>query len=107
MSIAPLEALVDAQRQLLAALDADDVDAIGRHTAAVEQTLVLVRGVSPRFMTAETKQLATEAMTLTEAARVRVNVLADMTARRITRLAVATGKGNAAPTYGRTGRIMR
>ncbi len=59
----------------------------------------------PRFTSAEAKRLATEAMTLTDAARIRVNVLADMTSRRIARLAAATGKGKATQTYGRTGRI--
>ena len=107
MSLASLEMLVNAQRLLVAALDADDVEAIGRHTAAVEQALVPVRAFSSQDLGAAARQLASEAMALTEAARVRVNVLADRTSRRITRLAVATGKGNAAPTYGRTGRMMR
>jgi hypothetical protein len=107
VSTAPLEALVHEQRQLIAALDADDVDAIGRHTAAVEEALVRIRSLDGGFTGADAERLAAEAMTLTDAARVRVNVLADMTARRLTRLAVATGKGKTAPTYGRTGRLAR
>ncbi|WP_298688908.1 hypothetical protein [uncultured Sphingomonas sp.] len=107
MSTAPLEALVREQRLLIAALDADDVDAIGRYTATVEEALVRIRSLDGALTSAEAKRLAAEAMSLTDAARVRVNVLADMTARRLTRLAVATGKGKTAPTYGRTGRIAR
>jgi hypothetical protein len=107
VSTAPLEALIREQRALIAALDSDDVEAIARHTATVEDALVRIRALAPRFTSAEAKALADEAMTLADAARVRINVLADMTSRRLTRLAVATGKGNAAPTYGRTGRLAR
>ena len=105
MSTAALEALVHEQRALLAALDADDVEAIARATAAVDDALVRIRTFSPRFVSNDAKRLAEEAMALTETARVRVNVLVDMTARRITRLAAATGKGKAVQTYGRTGRF--
>jgi hypothetical protein len=107
VTIAPLEALIREQHALIAALDADDVEAIARHTASVEDAVIRIRALSPRFQGADAKALAEEAMTLADAARVRVNVLADMTSRRLTRLAAATGKGNAAPTYGRTGRLSR
>jgi hypothetical protein len=105
MTTAPLEALVREQRALLAALDADDAEAIAHATAAVEDALLRIRALSPRFVSNDAKRLAEEAMALTEAARVRVNVLVDMTARRIARLAAATGKGKAVQTYGRTGRF--
>jgi hypothetical protein len=105
MSTAPLEALVREQRGLIAALDADDVEAIARQTAAVDDALVRIRALSPRFVSNDAKRLSEEAMALTEAARVRVNVLVDMTARRMARLAGATGKGKATQTYGRTGRL--
>jgi hypothetical protein len=105
VSTAPLEALIREQKGLIAALDADDVEGIARQTAAVEDALVRIRALKPRFAGNDAKALAEEAMALTEAARVRVNVLADMTARRITRLAAATGKGKATQTYGRTGRL--
>lgn len=107
MSTAPLEALIREQRALIAALDSDDVDAIRRHTDSMNEALVRIRALGARFGTLEAKRLAEEAMVLTDAARVRVNVLADMTARRISRLATATGKGNAVQTYGRTGRLGR
>lgn len=107
MSTAPLEALIIAQRALIAALDADDVDGISTQTAAVDDALVRIRALAPRFTSNEAKSLVGEAIVLADAARVRVNVLADMTSRRLARLATATGKGNASPTYGRNGRLGR
>ncbi len=107
MSTAPLEALIREQRALIAALDADDVDAIARHTAGMDEVLVRIHALGPRFTGSEAKALVEEAMRLADAARVRINVLADMTARRLSRLAAVTGKGNAAPTYGRNGRLGR
>jgi hypothetical protein len=105
MSTAPLEALIVEQKALIAALDTDDADGIALATAAVEQALLRIRALKPRFVSNDAKALALEAMALTEAARVRVNVLADMTSRRLARLAAATGKGKATQTYGRTGRM--
>ena len=105
MSTAPLEALIVTQKALIAALDSDDVAGIARETAAVEDALVRIRALRPRFTGSDAKALVEEAMALTDAARVRVNVLADMTSRRIARLAAATGKGKATQTYGRTGRL--
>ena len=105
MSTAPLEALIARQKALLAALDADDADAIARSTADVQDALIRIRALKPRFVSNDAHALAREAMALTEAARVRVNVLADMTPRRLARLASATGKGRATQTYGRTGRL--
>lgn len=107
MSTAPLEVLIAAQRALIAALDADDVDAISAQTAAVDDALIRIRALSPHFASGEAKALVSETITLADAARVRVNVLADMTSRRLARLAAVTGKGSAAPTYGRTGRLGR
>lgn len=105
MSTAVLDALVREQKTLIAALDADDVDGINRQTVAVHDALVRVRALDARVISAEGRRLAEEAITLTHAARVRVNVLTDMTSRRLARLASATGKGKAAGTYGRNGRL--
>lgn len=107
MSTAALEALIGEQKALIAALDADDVDAIAHHTAGVDDALVRIRALAPRFTGSEDKALVEEAMRLADAARVRVNVLADMTSRRLARLAATTGKGNATPIYGRSGRLGR
>lgn len=107
MSTAALEALLREQRALIVALDADDVDGISRHTAGMDEALVRIRSLAPKFVGHEAKALVEEAITLADAARVRVNVLADMTSRRLARLAAATGKGNATPTYGRNGRLGR
>lgn len=107
MSTAALEALIAEQKALIAALDSDDVDAIALHTNGVDEALVRIRAVPARFTASEAKALVEEAMRLADAARVRVNVLADMTSRRLERLAATTGKGNATPTYGRNGRLGR
>jgi hypothetical protein len=105
VSTAPLEALIRAQKALIAALDTDDADGIARCTAAVDETLLRIRALKPRFTGADAKALAEEAMALTETARVRVNLLADVATRRLARLAAVTGKGRATQTYGRTGRL--
>lgn len=105
MSNAALEALLRSQRALIAALDADDADAIAGSTTAMAEALVRIRAQHGWRLTPELKVLAQEAQTLADAARVRVNVLADMTGRRLARLAGLTGRGRAAPTYGRNGRI--
>jgi orotidine-5'-phosphate decarboxylase len=105
VSTAPLEALIRAQKALIVALDTDDADGIARCTAAVDEVLLRIRALKPRFTGADAKALAEEAMALTETARVRVNLLADIAARRLARLAAATGKGKATQTYGRTGRL--
>jgi hypothetical protein len=102
-----LETLISEQRALIAALDDDDVDGIARHTAGMDEVLVQVRALGAGIVGPDARRLAEEAITLADAARVRVNVLADMTSRRLDRLAAATGKGNAAPVYGRTGRLSR
>lgn len=105
MSTAPLEALIVQQKTLIAALDADDANGIVRATAGVQDALTRIHALKPRFVSNDARALAQEAMALTEAARVRVNVLADMTQRRLARLAAASGKGRATQTYGRTGRL--
>ena len=105
MTTAPLEALIAEQKALIAALDGDDVEGIARATASVGDALLRINALKPRFVTNDAKALAQEAMALTDAARVRVNVLADMTQRRLARLATATGKGKATQTYGRSGRM--
>lgn len=105
MTIAPLETLVREQRALIAALDADDAEAIGLHSDTMEQAVQDVR--NGRFDGAAARALVEEARTLADEARARINILADHTAQKLARLAAATGKGDAAPTYGRSGRLGR
>lgn len=105
--MAPLETLVREQKALIAALDQDDVAAIERHTATVDDALVGIRAADVGAGNAGVKQLADEARDLADAARIRLNLLADKTGRRLARLAAVTGKGDPAPTYGRSGRLGR
>ncbi|HET8612664.1 MAG TPA: hypothetical protein VFL92_07850 [Sphingomonas sp.] len=105
MSAASIEALLGAQRLLIAALDADDVDAIARGSAAVEAALLRVRAQRDWRKTPDLLALAEEARTQADAARARVNILADMTSRRLARLAAIAGRDRPAGIYGRNGRI--
>lgn len=106
MSTAALEALIRHQRALIAALDSDDAAGIATTSGEMEQAIVRIRAGTPPKST-QARLLAEEAMLLADAARVRVNVLADMTGRRLTRLAAATGVGTAAPVYGRNAKMKR
>ena len=89
-----------------AASDAEAFTRFYASTAEVARSL-WPTVTEPLLTRSEAKALVGESITLADAARIRVNVLADMTTRRLTRLATATGKGNAAPTYGRNGRLGR
>jgi hypothetical protein len=105
VSIAPLETLVRHQRALIDALDAEDATAIETASREMEEALVRIRAAAPHGL--ETKVLAEESLRLADAARARVNVLADDNGRRITGMARATGAGSAAPVYGRNARMIR
>lgn len=106
MSGAPLDALIATERALIAALDADDIDAIARHSGEVEQAILHVRAAGTTGVAGRREQ-AEEALRLADAARVRLNVLSDMTDRSLARLSSATGRGRATATYGRNGRLTR
>lgn len=102
---ATLEALVREQRALLLALERDDVNGIARHSEGLGALVFELRDAAPHGPA--DRPLAEEAVRLADAARARVNLLADMTERRMVRLAAATGKGSSAPTYGRDARLKR
>ncbi len=96
-----IETLIATEQALIAALDADDVAGIAAHSAGIAEAIDAIRATPVDPARAE------EAMRLADAARVRINLLADTTAQRLTRLAAATGIGTAAPTYGRDARLRR
>ena len=104
MNETAIVALIARQKLLIEALDADDATAIADHSAGIDEALVRVRAASGR-PSPQARALAEEAIVLADAARVRINVLADMTQRRLARLAVATGKGAATQTYGRDAKL--
>jgi hypothetical protein len=105
MSLAAVEALIESEKALISALDADDVSAIERETQLFGAALAKL---GPMMKSGDATLLAPrarEAMALADAARVRVAFLADATRRRIDTLAAATGAGPRAGLYGSQGRL--
>ena len=105
MSLAAVEDLIESEKALISALDADDVGAIERETQAFRTALE--RLVPPRESSRPplVAPRAREALELADAARVRVAFLADATRRRIETLAAATGQSRGAALYGSHGRL--
>jgi len=97
-----IEAVIAAQTALIAALDAGDIGAIEETTGALSRLLLVVRardtvaGTSPDRVGHALKQ--------TEAARARVNYLADRTRQRLDRLAERRGV-RCPETYNSAGRF--
>jgi hypothetical protein len=104
VSDAALDRLTAAQAAHVAALDAGDIDGLESATAALRQALDEVRGQGGWRARADLRPRLIEARKQAEAARARVNWLADANARRLDRLANATNLPRA-QAYGRTGRI--
>lgn len=91
--------LMAGERALIAALDADDADAIARASADVAAALPHLDHA------AATREDAEEVLRLARTARAMLNVLADRTERKLGRLAAAVGGGTF--TYGRNARLRR
>lgn len=104
MSEAALDELIAAERTLIAALDAGDVEAIERGTTEYAAAVRRVQAIGGWRARPEAKARVVEALTLAESARVRVNVLADATRRRLAMLARANGRETRIG-YGRNGRL--
>ncbi len=100
MSDAALDELIARGHALVAALDADDAPAIEAATTAFRAALEPLRSA------ARDPAKAREALAVTEAARVRVACLADVTRARLARIAAMTGRAPRAQTYGRSGRFV-
>ena len=99
MSDAALDDLIARGEALVAALDADDAGAIEAETATMRDALERVRSG-----TRDPARLR-DALAITEAARVRVAFLADVTRTRLRRIAAMSGREQGPQTYGRTGRL--
>lgn len=100
-----LDKLIESERALVAALDADDAGAIERGTSAYASALEDVRSQGGWQQQPELKERAQEALHLADALRVRINVLADMTRQRLQLLRKAAGREAAPPVYTRDGRV--
>jgi hypothetical protein len=92
-----LEALHEA---LIAALDSNDLDGIGRAGRELDEALAELKGFENWLAEPELKLAAERVGRLADAAMMRVNILSDHARRRSEALAAA--RGQAAPlTYAR------
>lgn len=102
MSDAVVAGLIAAETAMIAALDADDIDAL---EAALPIFGESVKKMKPAGAWRQTPGIADRlrhALALAEAARVRVRYLADRNVRRMDLLATAAGRFDCTPaTYGR------
>jgi hypothetical protein len=91
MSLTALERLEGAHEKLIEALDANDAEAIERRVEALRNAISEVRSMGGWRETPELKTRARRIAQLGEAARIRVNILTDMTRQRLDLLASARG----------------
>ncbi len=95
MSIGPLDRLEEAHKDLIGALDANDVESIERRVEELRTAISAVRAMGGWRETPELKDRAKRIAQLGEAARIRVNFLTDMTRERLQMLAAARGDAGA------------
>jgi hypothetical protein len=102
MTGSDIEGVITAQATLIAAIDAGDVAAIEAATAALSRMLSAVRASGA--VADVSRDRVDHALKQTEAARTRVNYLADRTRQRLDRLAEIRGNRRPA-TYNSAGRF--
>lgn len=102
MTETDIEGVIAAQAALIAALDAGDVAVIEATTATLSRLLSGVR--SSGAVTGVRRDRVDHALRQTEAARTRVNYLADRTRQRLDRLAERQGARRPS-TYNSAGRF--
>lgn len=93
-----------AQEALIASLDASDVLAIETAIDEFSDSLDLIKASGAWHATPETIAQLTRALSLCEAARIRVNYLTDLNRRRMGLLHEAVG-AETRTAYNRKGRI--
>ena len=104
MTVAALETLIAQQEALIVALDSQDIVKIESSTEAMRDALVQVAAIGSWHDRAEIGARVIQAVKLAEAAKGRVNYLADRNRRQLDALATLTG-APLAPAYGRSGRL--
>ena len=104
MSERLLAELAEAGDALVGALDRDDIHEIEATLARFRMAVEAARISGMRKPQPELRELAARAFSAADAARVRINYLADRTRRQLDRLAVA-GRTRPALAYGRDGRL--
>ena len=87
-----IDALIAAERALIAALDADDVVVIERTTTAYANALRHLSGAGTCAAAPELRGRIAEALRLADTARARVNLLVDRTRQRLALLSRAAGR---------------
>ena len=92
MSAGALDRLEAAHKDLIGALDANDVESIERRVEELRTAISAVRAMGGWRETPELKDRARRISQLGEAARIRVNFLTDMTRQRLQMLAAARGE---------------
>jgi hypothetical protein len=92
MSLDALGRLEAAHRDLIGALDANDVEAIEARVETLRAAVAAVRSAGAWRETPDLRDRARRISQLGEAARVRVNVLADTTRQRLQLLGAARGE---------------
>ncbi len=103
MSVGALDRLEEAHKDLIGALDANDVDSIERRVEELRTAISAVRAMGGWRETPELRARAKRIAQLGEAARIRVNFLTDMTRQRLQMLAAARGDA-ASGLYSPSGR---
>lgn len=104
MSHAALERMIARQEALSAALDGHDVAALERAASALNTAVQEVAASGGWHAGAELRGRLRLSLQLADAAKARINYLADRTRRRLDRLAALTGEPRT-QAYGRTGRL--
>ena len=105
MSVDALDSLIAAQETLLRALDGDEAQAIDDALGDFRNALEAIRAIGGWRDTPGVVARITQALQLAEAARARINYLADRTRRRLDRLASLGVQTPGRLAYGRDGRI--
>jgi hypothetical protein len=97
MSEAAIEGMMAAERALIAALDAHDIDALEAALPRLAQSIEHVRLAAVWQQTPSLIERLKSALALADAARTRVRYLADHNQQRLDLLAAAAGRFDIAP----------
>ena len=103
MSDAAVARLIEGSEHLVRALDDGGPEVVEHATARVAQAAAELAASGAWRTRPDLKERLLHARALLDAARARINFLADHAARRLDRLAAMTG-GPRTPVYGRSGR---
>ena len=104
MSSAAIERLIAESEALVRALDAQELGALDAAHRGLREALADVAACGAWRLHADLRERVATSLRLLEAARGRVNYLADSTRRRLDRLSELTGAPRTSP-YGRHGRL--